>query len=144
MYYSKKMDKIPNINIINNESLPGNRKEIIIMWIRAIKDAKTLDDRIQAEKNFINAAVPEIPAKEYPRDRIYLLEPSYWDEEKDFLRNTDFIFPEQIMAWRGYIEMLRKQRWLRILQKEHAAIEDLLKIHKNWYFDDSRGLTLGK
>lgn len=127
-----------HVSIHKHEETPKNRKDLVLMSAKAIRDARDLDDKIAAHINFINIAMPEIPAETYPRDRIYTLKPPLKEIIDEYTSYMNFIVPEQIQRHMPFILRLHKERYLEKLQSERAQVEDLLKKYTNWFFDGDR------
>jgi hypothetical protein len=139
------MDKPPTINIVHNEQLPQNRKDIIIRKDTRINDADTLDRMIYSYINFIVASKAEIPDNiGFDKDAWWKNEPTVEEMTTEFVTLYKPPFKEVVFANRNFIERMRKERYLRYLQKYVAHMHELIKTHQHWMFDEMKNLTYGK
>jgi hypothetical protein len=134
----------PNINIIKNEKQPENRKEIVMMFVKAIKDANqtgTTTQQINAIKHYIMFSQAEIPADKWDRDILTKLYPTYEEIKKTYIRQVKPLIAE---AHHGQIERWQQQTYLQRLQRELMRFDMLLKEHTGWKFDQEIRVTHGK
>jgi hypothetical protein len=140
------MDK-PVFNFVQSEDKPQNRKDIVLMNLKAVRDANAKgvkSEEINALIYFIISALPEISPDKYSVVKFWELEPSFEDVKRDYLRQINLLVPELIYRHIPQIEKWREEIYLRRLQKEAGVIHNLLKEHTNWMFDKESKTTLGK
>ena len=122
----------------NQEDRPKNRKDIVLMKYRAVTDAiagDSIDRKIDAIIDFICVASAELPDSDYDGTIIFSLEPSFEDMKNSFLEQCPILVPESLYMHIGRIQLWRKQKYLRLLQKELVKVEMLLKNHIGWCFE---------
>lgn len=140
------MDDKVNVSIHKTEAPIKNREDLVVMALRAITDSAryTLDEQISQHINFITIALPEIPEKEYPRTRIFEMQPTMKEAKDKFFETVTILTPEFENAYIPNIIRLRKEMYLDKLRQERSTIEIKLKQFTNWKFFHEQGSTLGR
>lgn len=136
------MDK-PSINFVQNEIQPQNRKDVVFMFVKAIKDANknNTNEYIRAIEDFIIVASAEIPLDKYDATKVFKLKPSFADAKKKYDRERS---PLLISAHSQGIQNDRMADYLDALQIERIKVEQLLKLYTGWQFDQVLRATSGK
>ena len=137
----------PPINIIHHEENPKNRKDVVLMFLKAIRDASksgNINEEINSTINFLISAIPEIPEGQYDRKMVFLLEPDFYEEADIYFKNNPMLVNELKTFYFPRIKRLCKEKYLRRLQYERVIIEDLLKKHVNWYFEKTKEFTMAR
>lgn len=120
------------------EDKPKNRKDILLMKYQAVTDAiagNLLQRKIDAIIDFIIIAAAELPDDDYDADRIFQLEPSFGEIKEEYKKQVPVLCPEALHNHIPNIERWRKQKYLRILQRESVKVEMKLKNHIGWCFE---------
>ena len=139
--------KTPQINIIQHDETPKDRKDIVLMNLKAIRDANatgTIDQQINAIIYFIQSALPEIPPNFYNKYRYMHLEPPLKMVYDEYFSIVNVPVKEARIFHMGQVRRYQKEKHLRLLQIEQGKIHELLKKHTGWMFDDNKGLYPGK
>jgi hypothetical protein len=138
--------KAPQITMVNQESKVDNRKDILVMWYKAVRDTNkngTLDEQINSIINFINSATVDIPIKEYNPSRPYEIKPNYWKFRNEFIKKHQLLVPEFAIALEPEIQSMYKQEYLRRLQREMMIVQHKLHKATEWMFGEKSGVTYG-
>ena len=125
-------------------ALPRNRKELVVRYNLAIERAIErghIDGIINILIEYMITALPEIKEEGYDKDVIFSLEPTYEEVKKEYLKHHKLLFPEMIYQFEWRIEEIRKEKYLRRLQKHRRNLEQTLKDDVGWMFDDDLGRT---
>ena len=137
----------PTINIINQETNPQNRKDLVIMSLKAIKEASAkgnIKEEINAYINFFINTLPEVKPENYDKTRPWVLEPDINQIKKEFLETMNLPIPELVYVYWPEIKKMQRLKYLRILQREALEVQQLLKQDTGWMFDTKVELTYGK